>query len=563
MNTVFPLIRCTTVLIETSPQAMPLAAACIAAAVKHHPATAGRFRTDVQAFSKEDGVTAESVAAGLLSGEMPACICFSVYVWNRQILEQSAVLIKQRHPEIVCLAGGPEITADPFTSGSFDYCIAGAGENAVPELIAALWQQHVSGLSVPAALPPYVYRNREPARPVVHAPSCRADLLVSPWLDGDIDPSVYDGALWELARGCPYRCSYCYESKGEKKIAYFPEERIEQELDLFNRKKIAQVFVLDPTYNADKARALRMLRMIRQKAPGMFFYFEGRAELIDRELAKAFASIPCALQIGLQSAHEDVLKNVHRTLDKKLFVRNIGYLNDAGAVFGFDLIYGLPGDSLSGFRESVDFALSLYPNNLELFCLSVLPGTDLGDHAQELGLIWQHEPPYNVQSSTSFSAENIGRAEELSHACSIFYNQGRAVPWFLSIIYPLHIKPSAFFEDFSSWLILHGKDPAAADKDCLAHIEVEKLQLDFIRSKYAEKHLERQTAAVEDIIRLNGALSRTQSDGTEQTVQLHYHPDDLMSQYASDISFFVRNAKPQKCTARTFMTQNGADWKTV
>ena len=59
----------------------------------------------------------------------------------------------------------------------------------------------------------------------------------------------------------------------------------------------------------------------------MFFYFEARAEFIDKELALAFTKIPCALQIGLQSANPEVLKNVHRSLEKKTFEININYLN--------------------------------------------------------------------------------------------------------------------------------------------------------------------------------------------------------------------------------------------
>ncbi len=552
-----PLVICTTVLVETSPQAMPLAAACIAAAIRHNPVTAERFRVAVSAFSKEDSITAETVADHILSGALPAFICFSVYVWNRKILEESARIIRQNHPEIICIAGGPEISAAPFTSGTFDYCVAGAGEEAVPELISRLWNRP-SGDNV--VFPPYIYPSGAEPRPVVSAPACNPATLVSPWLDGDIDPSVYGGALWELARGCPYRCSYCYESKGEKKVFYFPEARIEKELELFARKKISQVFVLDPTYNAGKKRALDMISMIRQKAPGMFFYFEGRAELIDRQLSKAFASIPCAIQIGLQSIHENVLGLVHRSLDRKLFTRNVGFLNEAGAIFGFDLIYGLPGDSLSGFRESVDFALALYPNNLELFCLSVLPGTDLGDRAGELGLIWQHQPPYTVQSTPTFNAENIQKAAELSHACNIFYNQGRAVPWFLALLRPLHIKPSVFFADFAVWLTTEGKNTAETDSACLAHEQIEKMQLSFIRRKFSEKHLEHQLAVAEDCIRLNGALSRTRADGLAQTVTLHYHPDDLMSRYASDIMFFSKNAKQYRCTVRTSCSEKGADW---
>ena len=50
--------------------------------------------------------------------------------------------------------------------------------------------------------------------------------------------------------------------------------RIEKELDLFAQKKVPQVFVLDPTYNADKTRAIQLLKMIKEKTPDTFYYFD-------------------------------------------------------------------------------------------------------------------------------------------------------------------------------------------------------------------------------------------------------------------------------------------------
>ena len=561
-----PLIICTTVLIEKSPQALPLGAACIASALKHDKATADMFDVVLASVSAEDKAYVQAAGSGgegayladsVLASGTPSFVCFSVYVWNRDVIERACAELKERAPGVCIIAGGPEITADPFSCTLFDYTVAGEGESAVPALIALL----ASGAQSP--LPQGIYRpSAENARTsFAHADPPDTETLVSPWLDGTIDPCGYEGALWELARGCPFRCAYCYESKGGKKVRYFPMKRIEAELDFFARKKVPQVFVLDPTYNADRKRALSMLKLIKQKTPGTFYYFEGRAEFIDRELAQAFTMIPCSLQIGLQSAHEDVLAEVHRTLDKKLFIRNVGYLNDAGVVFGFDLIYGLPGDTLSGFRESIDFAMSLYPNNLELFCLSVLPGTDLHDSASSLGLVWNEKPPYHVVRTDKFSGEDISRCASLSDACEFFYNQGRAVPWFNSVLRPLHMKASAFFADFAA---RRASQPGSLSDDahaCMNHEAVEKVQIDFIRMKYEEKHLSKLVNAAEDIIRLNGALSRTQSDGVTQRVRLHYHADDVMSEYASDIGYFAENAEKHPCAAQTFMTPDGADWK--
>jgi radical SAM superfamily enzyme YgiQ (UPF0313 family) len=566
---------CTTLLVETSPQGLPLGAACIASSVKADSRTNKNFSVELIDFSLEEPEivaerkkSADSGVAGLiarrLASKKPDFLAFSVYVWNRVILEKACLELKKLLPSCICIAGGPEVTADPLSFESFDYMIAGQGEKAMVELLSALEQG--AEVSIQG-----VYKKGEGRHSgeIIRACPLPPDMTASPYLDGTLDVAKYGGALWELARGCPFKCSYCYESKGEKKIAYFPMERLEKEIELFAKKNISQVFVLDPTYNASKERAIKMLKIIEKKAPGMFFYFEARAEFIDRELARAFARIPCCLQIGLQSANPEVLKNVHRTLDKKKFTKNIGFLNEEGVTFGFDLIYGLPGDNYSGFCESIDFALALYPNNLELFCLSVLPGTDLHDSAKGFGLEWESEPPYHVLRTPQFSEKDLEKAEKISLATNLFYTKGRAVAWFNSVLYVLREKPSVFLKKFAEELSARGltaKASTGSVRDWSAEenaSQIEELQLSFVQKRFHEKKLDRYFPAAEDLIRLHSALGRCTFDGSESTFTTHYHPDDVMSEYGTDIEFFTENCGKQKCKVKVFVGKNGADWRVV
>lgn len=584
---------CTTLLVETSPQGLPLGAACIASSVKADSRTSGQFSVSLLDFSLEEPeIVAErkksgdSGLAGLiarrLASKKPDFLAFSVYVWNRVILEKACLELKKLLPSCICIAGGPEVTADPLSFESFDYMIAGQGEKAMVELLDKLTQNKQTDTDSNEAGFAFgvqgVYANQTDGNsssasqrnlPIIRACPLPPDMTASPYLDGTLDVAKYGGALWELARGCPFKCSYCYESKGEKKIAYFPMERLEKEIELFAKKNISQVFVLDPTYNASKERAIKMLKIIEKKAPGMFFYFEARAEFIDRELARAFARIPCCLQIGLQSANPEVLKNVHRTLDKKKFTRNIGFLNEEGVTFGFDLIYGLPGDNYSGFCDSIDFALALYPNNLELFCLSVLPGTDLHDSAKGFGLEWESKPPYHVLCTPQFSEKDLEKAEKISLATNLFYTKGRAVAWFNSVLYVLREKPSVFLKKFAEELSARGltaKASTGSVRDWSAEenaSQIEELQLSFIQKRFHEKKLDRYFPAAEDLIRMHAALGRCTFDGSESTFTTHYHPDDVMSEYGTDIEFFTENCGKQKCKVKVFVGQNGADWRVI
>lgn len=584
-------IICVTLTIETSPQSLPLGAACIASAIKHNPLTKNIFSSKLICVSKEDSdyinAQKKNNQANYIADKILECknvdfVCFSVYIWNRNELEQTAKIIKEKNPDIITIAGGPEVTAAPKSFNFFDWTVAGEGEIAVPELIALLKDNkpiNIQGVYsgktkktdtfLKNGSESLLKKNTE-IENFSNNSICRATPPVlseisSPYLDGTLDPSPFGGALWELARGCPFKCSYCYESKGEKKVQYFPMERIEKEIELFNAKKINQIFVLDPTYNANKKRALEILNLIQKKAPGMFFYFEIRSEYIDKELAKAWTKIPCSLQIGLQSADPKVLSHVHRTLDKKQFTRNISLLNEEGAIFGFDLIYGLPTDTLEGFKKSIDFALNLYPNNLETFCLSVLPGTDLMDNAINMGLIFQTEPPYNVIESDTFSKKDIEKAKKLSHACNIFYNQGRAVPWFNSVCHLFNSRPSALLYRFAIWLEENKKiasKQTKIDYNCLKHEKIQEIQLAFLQKEAFDHKKQKDFKAIESIIKFHGALSRIEADkSSKQTEILSFHPNDLATPYATDISFFSKNCKPFNCHVQFFYGKNGPSWK--
>ncbi len=536
MEKQLPLVLCTTLLVETSPQAIPMGCACIASAIRKKATK--QINVEILDFSPEESLLikcddekkADEISKIIIE-KKPMILSVSVYVWNRNVLTAVAQKVKKALPETFILAGGPEVTANPNSfvqSGSpFSVVVTGEGEDDVSSLVLSfLDKKQYTGNKIVVGKP----YNLEEAS--------------SPYLDGTLDARKYSGALWELARGCPYSCSYCYESKGEKKVRYMPKSRLYEELDFFVKNEIGQVFVLDPTYNVDKKRALDMLRYIEKVAPSIFFHFECRPEFIDIKLAKAFSQISCSLQIGLQSSSEKVLATVNRTFNKKEFVRNIGLLNESGAVFGFDLIYGLPGDTFEGFMKSIDFALELYPNHLEIFQLSVLPGTDLFDRAKSLQLTFMPNAPYLVEKTATFSSSDIARAKDLAFATSLFYTQGRAVPWFLALIKPLQKKPSQILTEFLYEL----QERNITQHTKLSFERLVEIQKDFIKTQYTKKNIRHLLRFAVDVIDLNAAISSYIAEGKENFVDLNYHPDDLLSPYSQDPKYFVQHAEKFPCT---------------
>jgi radical SAM superfamily enzyme YgiQ (UPF0313 family) len=541
------------VAVERSAESLPLGAASIVAALR--AGLPGRLDAFILEGA-EGGKAAELSAAVMKSGADWAG--FSVYSWNRDIALEAARRLRTERPGMLLFAGGPEATADPsgvLAQGSLDFVLAGEGESATVAVLSKLLdsaspREGLAGIGAVAGM-----ETAASASLGRRAPIEDPARLPSPWLAAPplrrgaggpvLDPSAYEGLVWELARGCPFRCAYCYESKGESGVRRFPMERIEAELELFVRAKATQVFVLDPTFNADKDRAARLLALFAKRAPGIRWKFEARAELLDRRLARAFAGIDCSLQIGLQSVRPEVLEAIGRRIDREDFSRKVGLLNAEGLSFGLDLIYGLPLDSLSGFRESLDFAVSLLPNHLDIFRLSVLPGTELADRAAEFGLVADAKAPYLVRSSPGFPAEALERARLLAEACDLFYSRGRAVAWFLTAIKPLRLRPSAFFADFSAWKNVGEQGAKAAADAEASSAEIEGLQLGFLEERYRAKGLEALLPALADLVRFHGAWGRALAEGQRTKIDFTYDPDEVLGPGALDLAQFVRRARPR------------------
>ena len=438
--------------VKRSPQSVPLAAAFLQSSIADHFQGKGTVKVTLGDYFC--GTTVATMAAEIVQTGA-GIVGFSLYVWNRAEVSLLVQELRRRSPQLILLCGGAEATADPagvMAEAPFDFLVVGEGEGTLPELLHRL--HHALPLDDLTGL---LCRH---STEIVPAPPLSLEKLPSPWLSGQLDGYIPDGVLWQLARGCSFACEFCFDGMGTRTVRRFPLERVAAELAYFVRHGVRQVFVLDSTFNQDLKRAKLILKMIREQAPQVHFHFEVRYEFLDAESAQLFAEISCSLQIGLQSASPRILALVGRSFAPKEFSRKIALLNDAGVTFGFDLIYGLPGDSLPEFRKSLDFALQQYPNQLDIFPLAILPGTPLAGKGAELQLQHLPHPPYTILATPTFSVPDLAFAHRLARACDIFYSRGKAVAWFNSIAAGLKLSPAVLLIAFADWLLTEvGFDP--------------------------------------------------------------------------------------------------------
>ena len=83
---------------------------------------------------------------------------------------------------------------------------------------------------------------------------------------------------------------------------------------------------------------------------------------------------------GAQTFDDRDLKQLGRTHSASDIHSTFGHLREAGFEnINFDLIAGLPGQTMAGWKRNLDQALKLRPEHLSLYLLDVYEGTPLAD----------------------------------------------------------------------------------------------------------------------------------------------------------------------------------------
>lgn len=495
---------------------------------------------------------------------------FCVYLWNREIICEVMNALRSDLPNIILFAGGPDVTADIsgfIKDSSVDFAISGEGEKALRDVLQKI-ESDGSIENIHEIQGVGTKKNPDAKQALLIED---LSVIPSPFLSGIIDVKKYNGVLWELSRGCPFHCAFCYESKGSPSIRQFSLDRIEKELDFFEKNGVEQIFVLDPTFNKNVQRAKQILRLIQNKAPNIHFTFEVRTEFLDRELAELFSSIPCGLQIGLQSTNQVALAEINRKFDGNAYRKKINLLNECGVVFGLDLIFGLPKDNFNSFCKSVDYAISLQPNNLDIFQLAVLPGTVLYDKISkyEQKIKFMTVPPYLIEETPDFSKEDFVKANNLKKACDVFYNSGKAVGWLYIILETLKISPSDFFMYFYDWLYKKGKV-----KSYYSDKEIFELQTGYTKFLFEQYGKKAFVLPVCDIIKLHNSLNYSLSficddffgkknsynlPHSTKLIELHYDVDDLFQAGVIPLKYWTKEYKQKKTFAVTWNKNGNSD----
>ncbi|MCF6179694.1 MAG: B12-binding domain-containing radical SAM protein [Geopsychrobacter sp.] len=363
-----------------------------------------------------------------LLAQIAACatdvVCFSVYIWNRQLTLELVNALKLAQPGLRIVLGGPEVSfeaADFFKEHTVDALICGEGEIPLRHLLSA-WQHNRESSPCPGV--------QLPGQSFVQAGQSllgSLDQMPSPFVADLVDLSrgyVY----YESSRGCPYGCSFCMSSLDDK-VRSFSLPRIKQDLGLLMDQQVAQIKFVDRTFNYHAARIREIIRFILEHNQGSHFHFEIGADLLDEETLQLLKTVPenmFQFEIGVQTTSLETLGRIGRTSSLKRLEENVRRLLNMGNIdLHLDLIAGLPGEDPADFYGSLRRVFALNPQHVQVELVKLLPGAPLRQQAESFGLKYDPAPPYTVLKTPDLDYPQLEEIRRVGRLIDLLGNAGR------------------------------------------------------------------------------------------------------------------------------------------
>lgn len=384
---------------------------------------------EVTSFLETDLDVTPLQLAEQIAQRKPRIAGFSIYLWNRLLIEAAVRILRVAHPEILCVAGGPELVENREAPGVkfWDAILFGEGESTFRKVCNSVFANDIL-VPEPETLQYF------------HAVPEDLTQLVLPY-DEYSDTDIAQRTIYvETSRGCPYSCSYC-TSNGTT-LRLFPLETLLPAFDKLWQRGVRKFKFLDRTFNAPVEHACAVLDFFLPRVtPGTCLHFEINPDHLHPDVFTRMAAYPKGalhLEVGLQTLNPEVAQRIGRSENTAHALENLRKLcQETGTVVHADLIFGLPGEDETSFAQGFNTVVgTCQAPEVQVNWLKGLPGTRMVRDATQLQLAFSAEPPYALLHSDVMDFDTLCRIQRFARCWELVHNRGR----FPKEVTALHVR---------------------------------------------------------------------------------------------------------------------------
>ena len=343
--------------------------------------------------------------------------------------------IKEYHRNAVVVLGGPHVSiaeTSVLDCDCIDYAVMGEGELVMEELVGVLNEDRMVSTERLSQIKGLLFRDGE--RRVCNPRGARIDNLDElPFPAYHLFPMERYGMYPVLtSRGCPFGCSFCAIKAiwGTQWKFRSPEnivEEIRRGLEDFNWA--GKPFnIIDDSFNVIPERVMAFCDALQANGLKVPWFASGfRADRVSYKLALRMRESGCmGVSIGIESANDEVLQNMGKKETIADCIAGCAALKRAGLPVQAQFMIGNPGDTLTTFKESLDFARKHRFAQATFYLALPYPKTELWDYVVRNGKFLQedytnfhHFSNEPVFETPEFSAEERRMAYRLGRQLTV------------------------------------------------------------------------------------------------------------------------------------------------
>lgn len=367
----------------------------------------------LSAIAKKDG---HHSALGIINEEdvrdkirrrPPDLVCMSVMSVDADVFERLARDIKDAHPDVRIVVGGPHVTfeREQVTTWAVDAVAAGEADWAFRDLIRAIDAgsalDHIENISTASVSNPMRRLDESlddlphPDRELVYFPGGHlAGLNVKSFMS---------------SRGCAYRCTYCFNSKLNElyRSKGPPVRRFSVDYMIEEIEQVRRDYGLTFVRLGDDVFAYVVDDWLVEFAEkysariGAPFYCLVRPDLLKPDLVSVLRragchSISLSIEAGSERLRHEVLL---RQMSDQVILDAFKNLRTVGINVYSNAMVGLPNTTIADELETIELTARCRPAYPSFTVFTPFRGTTLGEKCAKEGLIDSGYPEHTTERS--------------------------------------------------------------------------------------------------------------------------------------------------------------------
>jgi len=165
-------------------------------------------------------------------------------------------------------------------------------------------------------------------------------------------------AITLTSRGCPYRCTFCYNSKAKVPYRFkSPEKVIEEIIYLKNNYNIDSICIMEDDLLINKKRLEKICDLMIENKLDIYWSANARSTDVTEDIVELIKQAGCVqLAFGFESANQRILDILNKKITVEDSINAIEICDKYGIVTQGSLMIGNPTETVKEIQTTVEFA---------------------------------------------------------------------------------------------------------------------------------------------------------------------------------------------------------------